>query len=248
MTENEKIEYAKSYIDKLANGINPLDNTPVSDESILNNPRIIRCLFYVSDVLRRTLDERTYPIEMFESEPAQKQKRLAYHIVITDEIRMKLKPYSYAVYGGMITKLINSVLSDYGQKLKVTTLNRWLIKTGHITKDEETQIRKYAVTEDGRSLGLYEESYVNGYGERIGVMFAPEAQQFILDNIDAIADFQNETSEKRTPERSLYKWEKEEEELLVRLHKEGKNNYQIGRELKRTTSAVRMRLAMLGVK
>ena len=27
MTELEKIEYAKSFIDKLANGINPLDET-----------------------------------------------------------------------------------------------------------------------------------------------------------------------------------------------------------------------------
>ena len=29
MTELEKIEYAKSFIDKLANGINPLDDTMV---------------------------------------------------------------------------------------------------------------------------------------------------------------------------------------------------------------------------
>lgn len=29
MTEIEKIAYAKSFIDKLANGINPLDDTPI---------------------------------------------------------------------------------------------------------------------------------------------------------------------------------------------------------------------------
>ena len=29
MTELEKITYAKSFIDKLANGINPLDDTPI---------------------------------------------------------------------------------------------------------------------------------------------------------------------------------------------------------------------------
>lgn len=29
MTEIEKIEYAKAYIDKLANGINPLTDQPI---------------------------------------------------------------------------------------------------------------------------------------------------------------------------------------------------------------------------
>lgn len=28
MTESEKIAYAKSFIDKLANGINPIDDKP----------------------------------------------------------------------------------------------------------------------------------------------------------------------------------------------------------------------------
>ena len=32
MTELEKIAYAKSFIDKLANGINPLDDTPIPDD------------------------------------------------------------------------------------------------------------------------------------------------------------------------------------------------------------------------
>ena len=36
MTEAEKIEYAKSFIDKLANGINPLDDAPIPDDDIAN--------------------------------------------------------------------------------------------------------------------------------------------------------------------------------------------------------------------
>ena len=40
MTELEKIAYAKSFIDKLANGINPLDDTPIPDYDIANNVRL----------------------------------------------------------------------------------------------------------------------------------------------------------------------------------------------------------------
>lgn len=45
MTELEKIAYAKTYIEKLANGINPLTNQAVPDDDIINNVRISRCLF-----------------------------------------------------------------------------------------------------------------------------------------------------------------------------------------------------------
>ena len=44
MTELEKIEYAKSFIDKLANGINPLDDSPIPDNDIANNVRLCRLL------------------------------------------------------------------------------------------------------------------------------------------------------------------------------------------------------------
>ena len=57
MTELEKIEYAKSFIDKLANGINPLDDSPIPDGDICNQVRLSRCFFYVSDLLRRVVEQ-----------------------------------------------------------------------------------------------------------------------------------------------------------------------------------------------
>ena len=45
MTELEKIERAKTYIDKLANGINPVDDTMAPDADIINNVRLSGCLF-----------------------------------------------------------------------------------------------------------------------------------------------------------------------------------------------------------
>ena len=55
MTELEKIERAKLYMDKLANGINPIDDTMAPDEDIINNVRLSRCFFYVSDILRQEI-------------------------------------------------------------------------------------------------------------------------------------------------------------------------------------------------
>lgn len=44
------------YMGKLANGINPIDDSVVPDEDIVNNVRLSRCFFFVSDVLRQIIE------------------------------------------------------------------------------------------------------------------------------------------------------------------------------------------------
>lgn len=56
MTELETLERAKMYMEKLANGINPIDGSVIPDENIVNNVRLSRCFFYVSDVLRQVIE------------------------------------------------------------------------------------------------------------------------------------------------------------------------------------------------
>ena len=46
MTELEKLERAKTYLEKLANGINPLDDTVVPDGDMINQVRLSRCFFF----------------------------------------------------------------------------------------------------------------------------------------------------------------------------------------------------------
>ena len=56
MTELETLERAKMYMEKLANGINPIDGSVIPDEDIVNNVRLSRCFFYVADVLRQVIE------------------------------------------------------------------------------------------------------------------------------------------------------------------------------------------------
>lgn len=51
MTELEIMQRAKMYLDKLAQGINPITDEEVPEDSVLNNVRLARCFFYVSGVL-----------------------------------------------------------------------------------------------------------------------------------------------------------------------------------------------------
>lgn len=51
MDEIEKITKAKMYIEKLANGENPINNQKVADNDVVNNIEVTRCLFYVANIL-----------------------------------------------------------------------------------------------------------------------------------------------------------------------------------------------------
>ena len=56
MDEKKIIEHAKDYIEKLAEGINPLDGTPVNGTDVVCTDRIKRCLIYTADVLKRMIE------------------------------------------------------------------------------------------------------------------------------------------------------------------------------------------------
>ena len=56
MTELEKMERARMYLEKLTNGINPLDDMPVAENDIVRNARIARCMQYVTEVLQQVID------------------------------------------------------------------------------------------------------------------------------------------------------------------------------------------------
>ena len=51
MIDVSKLKTAQDWIEKLANGINPLTSEPVKEDDIVNNVHISRCLFFVSETL-----------------------------------------------------------------------------------------------------------------------------------------------------------------------------------------------------
>ena len=56
MTDLETLELAKSYMEKLANGIHPITGTAIPDGDVVNDVRLSRCFFYVADVLRQVIE------------------------------------------------------------------------------------------------------------------------------------------------------------------------------------------------
>ena len=56
MNELETMRRAQQYIEQLAQGIDPLTGQEMSEDAVLNQPRLVRCFFYVAGVLKENAD------------------------------------------------------------------------------------------------------------------------------------------------------------------------------------------------
>lgn len=183
MTELEKIAYAKTFIDKLANGINPLDDTPISEDDIVNNIRLSRCFFYVSDILRQVLEEgaRKQP---------KKVERLPFSL--TPEQIQHFEYTATPISATALARKINGLVWDAIEAKKMERLSyqkitQWLLDIGMIEYREwEDGRMKRFPTADGEEMGLITQVWEN-YGRRSPVVFYSEdAQRFIMDHLEAV--------------------------------------------------------------
>jgi hypothetical protein len=179
MTELEKIAYAKSFIDKLANGISPLDDTPIPEDDIVNNVRLSRCFSYVSDILR----------QVYENGGVGKvEKTIPFSITYEQLSRFDFSPYP--ISGSEISrKLADIVKNPLMKNFSVPKLNQWLIQKNLLCESVDSfgKPRKLP-TEQGRAFGICSEQKMGRDGEYIAVLFDTKAQHFIIDNIQAILD------------------------------------------------------------
>ena len=186
MTELEKIAYAKSFIDKLANGINPLDDTPIPDDDIVNNVRLSRCFFYVSDILRQVIDNRGIT-----SAPLPKNKKISKKpFVLSLEQIEKFEFSPTPISATVLAKKINLLTEDETmERISYRHINQWLLNIGMLEyKDAGQGKKKRHPTADGEAMGIVLSFWGNSRGRSFPVVFySEEAQRFILDNIEAVA-------------------------------------------------------------
>lgn len=180
MTELETMQRAKMFIDRLANGLNPLDGQPLPEGEIVNHVKVARCLFYVSNVLQQviqnggTVDKKPKgPKELFFLDAAARSK-----------FQISQKPIPITEIRERINSLIDS---DTMLQLKHKSIITWLLNVG-ILKEEpgfDGKMKKYP-TEAGIGIGIQLEHRMGMRGSYDVIVYSPQAQQFILDNLDGI--------------------------------------------------------------
>lgn len=261
MTELEKIAYAKSFIDKLAEGINPLDGTPVGEDDIVNNVRLSRCFFYVSDILRQIIDNggitASHPVKYTKPE-----------FFLTDEQRQAFEFSQRPLPVSDITEKLNALTdTEAVHKLPATAITGWLVDVGMLETVTNTDGKNNKrPTEQGRDLGILTEQRTGQYGSYTVVLYTEEAQRFILDNIDGIIAYRVSDKEQRQAAKDEKKaarkaekqsndlsdfynrpWTAGHDERLSHLFHLNLPVADIAHDLRRTEEGVRARLTALGL-
>lgn len=236
MTELETIARAKMYIDKLANGINPLDDTAVAENDIVNNVRISRCLFFVSDTLRRVLENGGVGV-------ASRVKKNKFKITAEELEKFAFSDRPITI--SEITKRINDIAdTENSTKLSHNTITSWLSEIGMLKEMINTAGKKSKrPTAEGAELGIFVKERIGQHGIYHVVLYNKSAQKFIVDNIPSVIE---NHSDKTIEENQGLPWTDEQQQQLVEMFRQNASINEIASALNRSCGGIRARLKKLG--
>ncbi len=173
MEQKEIIEKHLIILEELANGINPIDNTPFPEDSPINNVKISRALYFALTNLKNEIKTSS--------------KKKYFHI--EDENLTKYEFMQDGAYLSQIVENLNKLIDDNQvKKLSRNKMVKWLIDIGILTtiQIDGKKAKRHMPTEYGLSLGLEIVHLTDKFGNPFDAVKYPlSMQQFILDNLDS---------------------------------------------------------------
>lgn len=178
MTDLEIMQRAKMYMDKLAQGIDPITGNEVPGDSLLNNVRLARCFLYVSGILQQVIDNG--------GSVGSKPKKN--NFTVTPQMMSRLVPADHPLRVSDFTEILAAASDDPNTRRPSTTvITDWLLSKGFLEKVPNAEGKQRRVpTEAGRRIGIYAETRQGQYGEYLAVYYSVDAQQFLLDHLEEI--------------------------------------------------------------
>lgn len=176
----KKLDVAIKYLQRITDGCNPVNNMPAEEDAVLNNPHVIRCMFFVKEVLedvrsnngvvgsKKTKSKgEPFPFEILNEFQYQEDKSIAHFL-----------------------KQIHAPLDGRNiRKISPQTITNWLKKEGYLTMEYCQDVGKESTvpTEKGRELGIYTEIRTYTTNNYLAVIYNRNAQEFLVKNLKAIA-------------------------------------------------------------
>jgi len=177
--ELEKIQKAKLVLQNIANGINPINGEKIEDESFLNDPRIIRCFYFVADVLDNVI-RGAYSSKI--SGPRPKV------FVITMEQKSKVRFPEGKIGVNEFSRCVNMCIDpNKSKRLTGAEINKRLKALG-ILSEETTETGKTRTVINDNSINYGFESQRKSYNgvEYDMVVMNDKGKKYLLDNIEEI--------------------------------------------------------------
>lgn len=175
MIDIEKLNSAKIWIEKLANGVNPLNDELVNDDDLINNVHISRCLFYVAELLG----------EVKTGTSVARRSKIPFFLPTNVALNI---PISISNGIANFVRIVNGYIPENMKPLSAAQVIKWLRNEGLLQEVlKEDGHKTNLPTKKGNSIGITTEVQRNPEGmEYQRVVYSVDAQRFILNNIESI--------------------------------------------------------------
>ena len=237
MTELELLQRARMYMDHLARGYNPLDGSEIPEGEVVNQVRISRCLFYVTEVLDQVISQRS-------PEPQKKKEKSQRKSFFLTDAQKAAFPFSQepVTISALIQKLNGLTDPEAVTPIHHRQISDWLVDAGFLTTIVTQEGRHFRLAApQGAAVGIVNAERIGKDGTYQVVTYREEAQHFLLDHLDAILAFSAHRLRKEGSP-----WSKEENVLLRSLFNSGADVEEIASQLGRKTTSVKHQLKKIG--
>ncbi len=174
-SEIEKIEKSIAVLEKIARGVDPLSGEILRENSFLNDPKIIRCFYFVTEVLKNV------------SQGAYSNPK-ATEFVITGEQKKRVEFPEGKIGVNEFSKRVNECLDlCFSKRLTGVELNRRLKKLGVLSEEKtENGKTRTIVNDNSGKYGFEMEKRAYNGVEYEAVVMNDSGKKYLLDNIEAI--------------------------------------------------------------
>ncbi len=179
----KKLETAIMYLQRITEGHNPVNNMPADEDSVINNPNVVRCMFFVKDILEEVKKNGGY---IGKKQKNNKDK---------DKPVFPLECLNGFKYTGdkSIKKFCAQIceLYDVGKYRELTyePITKWLKQNGYLFEkyDNEFDRKVTEPTEKGVEIGIKcerrSDTNESGY---VYITYDQTAQEFLIQNMEKI--------------------------------------------------------------
>lgn len=183
VVDTKKLETAIIYLQRIAEGHNPVNNMPMDEDSVLDNPNVKRCMLFIKEVMEEVKNNGGYIGRR--PKARRDDNKLDYPLEKLDAFRYEEDK--------TITKIVEQlnalVDTTVYKKIVYNQITDWLKENGYLETKRDDYLGKNTTvpTEDGRAIGISSEFFNNPQGRSyIRVSYDQKAQEFIVKKMDKI--------------------------------------------------------------
>ena len=187
MNKTQTISRAKSYLDMLAVGVDPISGAEVPEDSVLAQERLRTCFAFVAEVLGEVLENHGLVMFPDEEQPEgweiiRRKEAFSFSAVEMEAVKLSDKPLSPQAFVNRINAGVDAAIME---KYSVTGFNEWLVKRGFFEQAKVPTVvnrTQYTPTEQALAQGFAVEQVLDkATGElKPRLMLSREAQTYVL--------------------------------------------------------------------